>query len=96
MRLLETFINNRVNYIRIPQENPIEIDTIISNRIHNFEIYTEALALRDQLKPIIEAINMFHSDDSHIADATDIWLRLSQNAILYSHEESVLKLMKSA
>ena len=59
MRLLETFINNRVHYIRFDQENPSEIKTIISNRIHNFEMNTEACALRDQFKPIIKAINCF-------------------------------------
>ena len=49
-----------------------------------------------QFTRLIEAINMFQSDYCEIADATDVWFSLSQNANLYSHKESVLKLIKIA
>ena len=93
---LETFVTNRRFLLQICEDHENEMDTGISRKINDIQIYRSAKHLIEQLTPIANAIDTCQSDATSLADATNTWFELSTNEKLSQHKEAVDKRMKQA
>ena len=67
---LETFVTNRRFLLQICEDHENEMDTGISRKINDIQIYRSAKHLIEQLTPIANAIDTCQSDATSLADKT--------------------------
>lgn len=68
------------------EENRTEIDSNVSNIVHNLGVKRSAEELLQRLKPIAVALDAVQRDNCGIADAVEIWKRLETDLALQNRE----------
>jgi len=71
MTAIDIFIKNRVHYVQIVQDHEHDMDRNIVNKIMDYNLFTQARDLREQLEPVAIAIDICQSDNTGLALATE-------------------------
>jgi len=93
---LDSFIKNRPYLMQIIQDHPEDVDTSVAQKVMNMGLFNQVRELSEQLRPIASAIDRAQCDNTNLADACDIFLRLLSEPVLAPYRETVQKRFKQA